>query len=331
MARYFKAEREQRKKGRLERLCSWLCIPLHRRPTSYVDPAPNLKLREDIKQVFPHCIVRPDHGTRNDKPLFHYREGFNDGQPAQARYHTALPQCPISRSHSAQPPLARDYQSSFAASMHNSTPMRYETQSPDYDAPRVNGRPELNVKTTKNKDLPGPLCAQPSPLTKAVLEMNECRNSSSSHCLVDLIPESPQRPVRRWSSTYQDVARSELRLQRARKDRRAHKKANTKPLRTSYDGWHNSCPLQSQKEPQGPRLHQPARSHILHTRPDIVPLSNDSGRVLVHSKSRGFKIVRNLLSIDGMHEMTRNELRNVASLERMAEDNRQACQELSSQ
>ena len=63
----------------------------------------------------------------------------------------------------------------------------------------------------------------------------------------------------------------------------------------------------------------------------IVPLRGNSGKVLVHSNSRGYKIVRNLVSLNGLRDVVReqnNEPRHVASLERMAEEDRQASQEL---
>jgi hypothetical protein len=70
------------------------------------------------------------------------------------------------------------------------------------------------------------------------------------------------------------------------------------------------------------------RGGSLPSRTQVVPLRDDSERVLVHSKSRGFKVVRNLLSLD---KLRNTQPRHVNSLEDIAAEQERSEQEFASQ
>jgi hypothetical protein len=325
----FVGGKPKKKKNKLRRICRWVCNSFSRRTISYIEPAAHTTSEEYKEQPQSHSIALGYPGNENRKPVIRIRNEIEDDQQTQARYPTTRLSHPIVESRLRDHPTW-DYRSTFAPSTYPSPDLRAEAQSPDYDAPRVQGRPRLRKKSAKNKDLPGPLRAQPLALTQQSLELNERRHSSSSQRLIDQIPESPHQMVRRWSNTYQEAGHSKLQLQQESKRYPANVKPNTLPLWNSFDKYRHSRSRKSHEGLQILRGYQPMRDRSRHPQPAIVPLSNDHNRVLVHSKSRGFKVVRNLLSIEKLRDMVCEQPRHVASLERMAEDDRNACQELSS-
>jgi hypothetical protein len=323
------AGRESKKESKRKRLCRWISNSFSRKAISYIDPVAHTRSEEDREQPRPHSIALGYHGISSCKPVIRDNEKLENDHWIRGHYPTTQLSHPIVQySPTERPPW--DCCSTFTPSAYTNYDLRSEAQSPDYDAPRVQGRPRLRNKSAKNKNLPGPLRAQPVALTQHSLQLNERRHSSSSQRLIDQIPEPSQQMAWRWSNTYQGPKRSGLRLQQGYREHRVNLEQNALPLQNGFDGSRHSRSRLSREEPQKPRGYQATRGHGWHVRPGVVPLSNDSNRVLVHSKSRGFKVVRNLLSIEGLRSMVREQPRNVASLERMADDDRHACQELSS-
>jgi hypothetical protein len=330
---------ETKKDGKLKRFYRWICIPFRRRSNSYIEPSPNVEEGEVIPQPQFDNIAIPFQEVPEKKPFVHHYEEPGEIRHTRGRYRDARPQHPASYSLSQRPPPAFGNQLGCVTSQNYGFSGRDETESPAYDAPRSNSGKRSRSKTEKNKDLPGTLHTQPSPLTRASLEMNERRNSASSFRLLDSVPSTPTLKVRHWSNSSQGTIHTDMRSHHARNDQRVRRDSSTRRPRSSYDEYQHPPARQlstTREIPRGPRPRHPATGGSLPARPKIVPLCNDSERVLVHSKSRGFKIVRNLLSIDAMRDMANStyqhdQPRHVSSLERMADEDQQASQELSSQ
>jgi hypothetical protein len=327
---------ETKKDGKLKRFYRWICIPFRRRSNSYIESSPNVEEGEVVPQPQFNNIATPYREVREKKPLVQHYEEPEDVRHTQGRYRDARPQHPTLNPLSPRPLPALGNPRGFVTSQNYGFSGRDETESPVCDALHSNNGKRSRSKTGKNKDLPGTLRAKPLPLTRASLEMNERRNSVSSHRLIDSVPDTPALMVRRWSNTSQGTIHTDVRSQHARNDQRVRENSSTRRPRSIYDGYQHppARNLSATREtPRGPRPRHPATGGSLPAQPKIVPLRNDSERVLVHSKSRGFKIVRNLLSIDAMRDMAdqHDQPRHVSSLERMADENRRASQELSSQ
>jgi hypothetical protein len=329
---------ETKKEGKLKRFYRWICIPFRRRSNSYIEPSPSVSVDvgEDLPQPHFTNITGPYETACKNKPIVHHYEEPEDARYTRGRYRYTRPLHPASHPPS-QRPSTHENHVTFVAAQNYGFLSRDETQSPVYDAPHPNSGKRSRSRTEKNGDLPSSLRVQPPPLTKASLEMNERRNSASSYRLVDNIPDPPALQVRRWSNSSRGSIHTDVRSQHSRTDQRVRGDSNTRRPRSSFDGFQYPQVRRSsatRETPRGPRPHRPATGGSLPTRPNIVPLRDDRERVLVHSKSRGFKIVRNLLSLDAMRDMANyqhDQLRHVSSVERMAHEDQQVSQELSSQ
>jgi hypothetical protein len=311
---------------KLKRLCRWICIPFSRGKTSYIEQITPRTSVSSKKQPRSEAVRLY---TRDTRSASHDDEKLEDDLRPRAQYPPTL------FSHASSRPQAREvlawnYRNTFASSIYCSPASRNDAQSPEFDAPRLQGQARVRSKSAKNKDLPGCLRAQPRPLTKEHLDTNDRRHSSSGQPLIGRLSDAPTHRERCWSNSNPDALRNEERLQLARRNHHTQVKQNALPLRQSNDRSQRSRSQRSRDSSRGPRVYQPARGRSLHARPDIVPLSSDSNKVLVHSKSRGFKVVRNLLSIEGLRDMVMQP-RHLASLERMAEDDQQAYNELTSE
>jgi hypothetical protein len=318
---------ESKRMNKPKRFCRWICIPFSRGKKSYIEEITPRGSVSDKKQPHSGLVTLDTWDTRSSS---HDDEKLEDDLRPCAQYPPALSSHANSSSQ-ARVVLTWSYTNAFASSTYCPPTSRNDTQSPDFDAPRVQGQARVRSKSAKNKDLPGCLRAQPRPLTKEYLEINERRySSSSSHPLINRVSDAPTHRECRSSNSDPDARRMEERLQLARKNHRLQVKQNALPLRRSNDRLRCSRSQRSRDASRGPRMYQPAPGCNLHARPHVVPLSSDSNKVLVHSKSRGFKVVRDMMSIERLREMMMQP-RHDTTLERMLEDDQQAYRELTSE
>jgi hypothetical protein len=182
--------------------------------------------------------------------------------------------------------------------------------------------------------------------------------------LIDSIPDAPNLHIRRWSNDSRRSVRPDMRSQIPGNEQRGRGQYDPRHMRSSFDGHQGSHSRQSsgtRKSPQNTRSRQSSATRQTHpsaqpsqssatwhtapaspprqeqdnyggnlpSRRGIVPLRDDSDRVLVHSRSRGYKIVRNLLSLDGLRDGA--QPRHAKSLEEIAAEERRSNQEFASQ
>jgi hypothetical protein len=354
---------ETKKEDRLQCFYRWICIPFCRRSHSYIEPIH--KVVSSPTPPIEMIHLRPDHPledpssslyqTHENKILVHQKQEPEETHQPRCRYRETRPQHPASHIMCQRnPPTCTEQVVSEQRS--SVLVMREEVDSPTYDAPQVNGKRRSRSKTEKNKDLPGVLRAEPPPLTKEFLESNERRHSSGSRLLdntpdaptgnylIDKIPDAPTLRIRRLSNDSRASVRTDARSQFAGNDQRVRAQSNTRQQRNS-DGWQasnsrqssatrkahsNSHSRQSSATRQTAQVSLPRYMYggSLPSRTKVVPLRDDSERVLVHSKSRGFKVVRNLLSLD---KLRNTQPRHVNSLEDIAAEQERSEQEFASQ
>jgi hypothetical protein len=340
---------ETKKEGGLQCFSRWICIPFCRRSHSYIEPIH--KVVSSPTPPMEMIYLRPDHPledpssslyqTHEIKPLVHQNQEPEETHQPRCRYRETRPQHPASHTVCQRNPILVT---------------REGDESPTYDAPQVNGKRRSRSKTEKNKDLPGVLRAEPPPLTREFLESNERRHSSSSRVfddtpdpptgdyLIDRIPDAPTLRIRRGSNDSRASVRPDARSQFARHDQRVRGQSSTRQRRNT-DGCQTSRSRQSSAtrqahsnshSRQSSATRQTAQASLprymrggsLPSRTQVVPLRDDSERVLVHSKSRGFKVVRNLLSLD---KLRNTQPRHVNSLEDIAAEQERSEQEFASQ
>jgi hypothetical protein len=345
MPRIMMIEEQTKKKSRCKRLCRWISIPFRRRPRSYIDTVPDEEARKESKQPHVDISARGYQNTRNSNPVVHNNpyELLKNERHAKNRYRNERPQPPIVVDCARRPPATWDEELDRAIARSKNITMRDKLQSPDLEPPQQ-GRNRRRSITEKNMDLlvrlhelPAPQISQP-PLTRASLEMaaGGRRRSTDSYYFDDWFSDAPTLPVRRPSNSFHDAA-SDAKKQR-KDDRRPSRRRSTSSSRNKPDP-HQRPPSglsgSTQAATQRPQPRHPANNNIAlpRTRPNTVPLRNNPSKVLVHSKSRGYKIVRNLLSLDGMRDEAEEqsvEPRHIASIERMADEDRRASRELAS-
>jgi hypothetical protein len=334
-----------KKKSRYKRLCRWISIPFRRRPSSYIDQMPDVEMKEDSKQPYIDSRMQGNHNSPDNKATFqsHHHEPSKHDYPAKSRYHNERLQHPIVSSYPRHSSATWDEELDRAIARSNNITMRDKLQSPDFEQPQQ-GRNRRRSMTEKNMDLLVRLHELPSqrisqaPLTRRSLEMAGGRSSRGSHQFDDWISDAPTLPVQCLSKSLHYAVSDDAKMQRSdsRGSERPRRGSRSRDKHDSHQRPLSALSGSTQAATQGPQLRHPANSNIAlpRIRPKTVPLRNDPSKVLVHSKSRGFKIVRNLLSLDGMRgeaEEHANEPRHIASLERMADEDRKASQELASQ
>jgi hypothetical protein len=352
---------ETKKEGRLQRFYRWICIPFRRRAHSYIEPIHKVVSSPtppiELVNLRPyHPLEDPSsslYQTQESEPPVHRNQEPEETHQPRGRYREARPQHPASHALNQQTPPKCTEQ--VVSEQRPSIPATREgVESPTYDAPQVNGKRRSRSKTEKNKDLPGVLRAEPPPLTREFLESNERRHSGgswlidnvadapTSNYLIDNIPGAPALRVRRWSNDSRTSVRPDAWAQFARDDQRVRGHSNSRQRRNSdrYRNPHsrqssatrqahpNSHSRQSSADRQSARASLPRYMHggSLPSRAKVVPLRDDSERVLVHSKSRGFKVVRNLLSLDKL----KDQPRHMNSLEEIAAEKQRSEQEFAS-
>jgi hypothetical protein len=334
-----------RKPGRVKRFCQRMCMPLHRALTSYLETTPYTGAEDDTESAHDETADYQDDVTVNyDQPMsLNYAESIN--RHSRSRYRAAPPVHPSSRSLSCRA-SSFNYMLGFIASIRNSLDVdddiRGETQSPEYDAPRVNGRKPIRLRTEKNKDLPGSLRAQPAQMSRANLA--DIDSGKSNTRLVEQIPKasfsSRQAARYPWVSKNDCSQRSNGESSgrspgsqprfRSRRSRRESSKdtSRSQPLPQSQsrhctarpphssgitdDTPHTSSPSLTCCTTAGIlRMNEAEqRSGVKPTR--IIPLRDDPDHVLWKSHSRGFMILRRILSLEALRESA--DMRTPASL-----------------
>jgi hypothetical protein len=334
-------EEKAKKKSRCKRLCRWISIPFRHRPKSYIDPVPDVEAKKELKQPHADMSAQGCHNTRNFNPVIHRNpyEPFRSERHARSRYRNERPQPPIVVNHARRPPATWDEELDRAIARSKNITMRDKLQSPELEPPQQ-GRNRRRSMTEKNMDLlvrlhelPAPQISQP-PLTRASLERaaGGRRKSTDSYYFDDWFSNAPTLPVRRSSNSSHDASSNDGKTQPSK--RRSTSRSRSKP--DHHQRPHSGLSGSTQAATQEPQPRHPANNSIAlpRTRPNTVPLRNHPSKVLVHSKSRGYKIVRNLLSLDGMRDEAGeqpNEPRHISSIERMADEDRRASQELASE
>lgn len=331
-------DKELKKPGRLKRFCRRICMPLHRALSSYLETTPAVSVRDEMGWTHEKNVADQHDGTiKYDQPMsLNYVESSKTRR-SRSRYRTTRPVHPSSRSSPRQAPIL-DYTQGFAASLRSSMEIdediREETQSPEYDAPRVNGQKRRRFKHEGNADLPGPLRAEPA---KASLADLKRRNSNTS--LVEQIPRAPpslsdaawyplDKKNNRSRCSSKESSRQALQPQLQSQSRSSAGTARTRrsskaPELTSQTSRTSSTCCILGRQPRHTEGEQ--RSGIMPS--NIQPLRGDEERVLCKSRSRGYMVVRRILSLEALREAA--NMRTPGSLAGMMEELKHARQEMS--
>ncbi|KAH7410058.1 hypothetical protein DE146DRAFT_732889 [Phaeosphaeria sp. MPI-PUGE-AT-0046c] len=315
----------------MRHLSQWLCMPFRRgTPSSYIDPTPPVREIEEAETPILTSITQLQQLTRDSNVLFVQKKPLDSERRPRSRYRPARPQSrvPAPQLQDTREPRNNDREYTREGST-DVVAREQETSSWNDNAPRITGEERDRSVTDKNKDLPGSLRAQPPPLTKASLEKNDRRSRYEEKQHMGGLSNSTVRQFGGLPVPGPTIAADTGRIPSV--SRSPHRNSRT---RHSWHGQDENQQLgsrQSSRTREDSQGRRQSRRSLPPPDTDILPLRGDSGKVLVHSKSRGYKIVRNLVSLNGMRDMVcehNNEPRHVASLERMAEEDRRASQEL---
>lgn len=324
-------EVKSEKKSRFTRLSDWICMPFRRGPpSSYIDPTPPIRETEEAEIPNLNSIAYLQQRIHDTDESRRHKKTLDNGRQPRSRYRAARPrsQIPISQPQTTR--QSRSDERDHARGRSNSVVARArESPSPDDEAPRTKSQIRSRIASDNNEELPASPQAQPPPLTRASLEMINRRNGWDNH----------RGAARRCDRTAQHFGDLPLPRPTIATDTARMSSVNCNPRSKSRvrHSWHGNDAYQqthsreSSSMREDSRRRHEARRSLPPPGAEIVPLRGDSGKVLVHSKSRGYKIVRNLVSLNGLRDVMReqnNEPRHVASLERMAEEDRRASQEL---
>ncbi|KAL5120734.1 hypothetical protein ACEQ8H_001213 [Pleosporales sp. CAS-2024a] len=313
-----------KKPGKFKRFLQKLCIPVHRKTGMQLESSPAAEKRKETLWLGNDSIAEARQNPFYGESVAYCDE--HNGRESRGRYRMTVPKHPASRSQSRQN-IAPDRVGMLHS--RSGVDMRPETISPEYDAPRQNGRKRERAKTPRNKDLPGALRAQPPPLTRSSLERNSQRHDGDDARLIGCNPgtllpnesehNSPwdEHRVERESfqqafGTSQTPARPNI----------ARKRTHDWVVNTRYGPPVSSTATQASTSSMFvERTRTPERYR------KILPIRDASDRVLCHSRSRGYMVVRRLISLEGLRDSP--AIRKAGSLIGIMEDERNAVQEMS--
>ncbi|OAL01169.1 hypothetical protein IQ06DRAFT_369180 [Phaeosphaeriaceae sp. SRC1lsM3a] len=324
-------EHSSEQTSRMRRLSHWLCIPFRRAPpSSYIDPTPPVRQTEQAEipvLTSPAQLQQLNRGNNvliiNDKTL------DNDRRP-RSRYRPARPQSrvPTYQSLDTRQP-GKDKLGYASRSCDRAITRQEGTLSANSNALRINDQKRNRSVVDKNKHLPQSLRAQPPYPTKAILERNDRRSGDQDDRNGAGLSDSTLRPPGELPVPDPINAANTGRMPSM--SRSPQRRSRNRHSWHGHDWYQQSRSRESSTSRENSQRRRQSRRSLPPPNTEIVPLRGDSGKVLVHSRSRGYKIVRNLVSLNGLRDMVcehNNQPRHVASLERMAEEDRRASQEL---
>jgi hypothetical protein len=328
--------KETKKSSRMKLFCQRMCMPLHRALSSYLGITLDEPARNERNWQHENIVDYQQDDTVNyDQPMsLNYTESTNPRQ-SRSRYRAAPPVHPYSRSSSRQAP-SFSYMPGLIVSIRNSLDVdediRERTHSPEYDAPRVNGKKRMRRKNEKNKDLPESLRAQPAQSTKT--NMTGIDSGTSNTRLVDQIPNASASSRHAawypWNTKNDrsrhsngDSSRHRSGSQPRSQSQRSSKESSRQPSRlqphvqsqgskgtvcTPYSGkvtkdTSSTSPPSSACCTTARLLRMNEADHGNGTMPtNIKPLRDDTEHVLWRSPSRGFMVLRRMLSLEALRE-----------------------------
>jgi hypothetical protein len=181
----------------------------------------------------------------------------------------------------------------------------------------------VRAKTSRNKDLPGSLRAQPLPLTRSSLERNSRRSNNS---IADLV-NSNARTISRGDNQHWQSWKSHLSGQGS-SQKTSRNSWTTVESRTDGTGTPRRTLSGSTRHDTTPssQSHRTSTSGIADERPKppsklppgATPIRDNADEVLCRSSSRGYMVVRRLLSLESLRQI--ESLRKAGSLIGLVED-----------